>query len=126
MNLDSFLYDDKNISFTSKDNGEFVMELTTTTPNLISKIQVPTWRDSDQNDIVWYDAQKVNDTTYRVVMNIANHKHHIGQYNLHVYAMLKNGIQHFVCADTQEVTVTNYTYIENSGKTRRKTGVRAD
>lgn len=99
-------------SFTSKDNGEFVMELATTTPNLISKIQVPTWRDSDQNDIVWYDAQKVNDTTYRVVMNIANHKHHIGQYNLHVYATLKNGIRHFTCANTQEVTVTNYTYIE--------------
>ena len=99
-------------SFTSKDNGEFVMELATTTPNLISKIQVPTWRDSDQNDIVWYDAQKINDTTYRVVMNIANHKHHIGQYNLHVYATLKNGIRHFTCANTQEVTVTNYTYIE--------------
>ena len=99
-------------SFTSRDNGEFVVQLTTSTPELVSRVQVPIWRDANQDDIAWYDAEKMDDTTYQVVMNIANHKHHIGQYNIHVYTTLKNEVRHFATGNTQNVTVTNYTYIE--------------
>ena len=100
---------------SSLENGQFIITLKTTTPNLISKIQVPIWCDSNQNDIVWYNATKINDDTYQVIMDIKNHKYHIGQYNIHVYSTLVNDITHIAYVTTENISVSNYMYVERVG-----------
>ena len=102
-------------SINSYDDGQFTLILKTTTPNLISKIQVPIWCDSNQNDIVWYNATKINDDSYQVIMDIKNHKYHIGQYNIHVYSTLVNDITHIAYVTTENISVSNYMYVERVG-----------
>lgn len=52
----------------------------------VSKIQIPIWRDSDQNDIAWYDATLNQNGTATVLVDIKNHQYHYGDYKIHVYA----------------------------------------
>ena len=96
-------------------NGEFKITIKTTTPNLVSKIQVPMWRDSDQNDLVWYNTSQIDDNTYQVIIDIAKHKYHIGNFNIHIYATLKNEVRHLAFEDVREISVSDYAYVERIG-----------
>ena len=40
----------------------------------VEAVMVPVWCASDQSDLVWYQATKINSTTYKATVNIANHK----------------------------------------------------
>ena len=103
-------------SFSSaEENGKFKIILKTTTPELISEIKVPIWRDSNQNDIVWYTGTKLNENSYQVIMDISNHKFHIGDFNIHVYAVLNNGIEHITYSSIENIYVSNYMYVQRIG-----------
>ncbi len=89
----------------SNEDGNF--EITITGLNSgsgISKIQIPVWSKSNQSDIVWYDAEKTEDGTYKVTSSIAKHKYNTGTYHAHVYITEVNGITSHL--DSAEFTFT--------------------
>ena len=87
------------------DEGTFDVVLSgVTSKSGVSKVQVPVWSKSDQSDIVWYDALKQSDGTYKVTVDIANHKNNIGTYNIHTYLTAGNGVFVFTGKTTQNVT----------------------
>ena len=57
----------------------------------IKEVKVPIWQRADQKDLKWYQAEKQNDGTWLVHMNIANHQYHRGVYTTHVYVYANDG-----------------------------------
>ena len=72
----------------------------------VEAVMVPVWCASDQSDLVWYQATKINSTTYKATVNIANHKKHTGTYKINVYLETGNGMQVGIGGCTQEIKNT--------------------
>lgn len=72
----------------------------------VEAVMVPVWCASDQSDLVWYQATKINSTTYKATVNIANHKKHTGTYKINVYLETGNGMQAGIGGCTQEIKNT--------------------
>lgn len=88
----------ENISIEDFDelNGTCKIVLSgVTCPDGVKKMLVPVWSESKQGDIIWYEAAKVDDTTWTVGLNIAKHKYNYGTYQIHVYGTNKYGKQIF-------------------------------
>ncbi len=51
----------------------------------ITKVEVPVWSTSDLSDLHWYTATKQSDGTYKVSVDIANHKYNYGTYAIQAY-----------------------------------------
>jgi len=74
------------VSNERKSQGEFQVKITgIENGELIRKIQIPIWSESNQGDIIWYNATKNLDGEYVVNVNISQHKNNVGIYNIHVY-----------------------------------------
>ena len=58
----------------------------------------------DQDDLIWYFADRQSDGTYKVHVDIANHHNNRSTYNVHVYVMDNNGVQTFVAMTSQQVS----------------------
>ena len=58
----------------------------------VSKIQVPVWCASNQSDIIWYDAVKQDDGSYKVTVSMSNHNYATGEYKIHTYLTAGNGV----------------------------------
>jgi hypothetical protein len=72
----------------------------------VSKVEFAVWGDSGgQNDLIWYQANKVSEGSYSLGVNVINHKE-TGTYNVHVYATLTNGSKVYIAAKTFSVNVT--------------------
>ena len=71
----------------------------------ISSLRVPVWCAADQSDIKWYDAQKQDDSTYKVTVSMANHQYHTGIYTVHTYLTSENGLTVGIVAGQKEVTM---------------------
>ncbi len=71
----------------------------------VDKIQVPVWCAENQSDIKWYDAQKQSNDTYKVTVNISNHKYATGVYKIHTYITAGNGINVFGGGISQQVAL---------------------
>ena len=74
----------------------------------ITKVQMPTWTEkNDQDDVTWHDAEvKDNvDGTYTATahINLNNHNRESGKYITHIYATDISGEQGFKVLDTTEV-----------------------
>jgi hypothetical protein len=55
-------------------------------PIYMNSVVLPIWSDRNgQDDIKWYTATKVSDTSYRAVVNLADHQYDAGNYNVHIY-----------------------------------------
>ncbi|WP_423217804.1 GBS Bsp-like repeat-containing protein [Streptococcus equinus] len=55
-------------------------------PAYITSIQLPTWTaKNDQDDIIWYTAERQSDGTFTKTFSVAEHNLESGQYNVHVY-----------------------------------------
>jgi hypothetical protein len=68
----------------------------------VSQVQVPTWTVAGgQDDIKWYTASKVNETTYAVKISALNHNSEFGAYTSHVYLTAGNGVTAYVGGDTK-------------------------
>ena len=59
----------------------------------VSQVQIPVWCASDQSDIVWYEATRQSDGSYKATVRISNHKYHSGKYTVHTYLTAGNGIR---------------------------------
>ena len=72
----------------------------------VDAVMIPVWCAGDQSDLVWYQATKINSTTYKATVNIANHKNHMGAYKINVYLETGNGMQVGIGGCTQEIKNT--------------------
>ena len=72
----------------------------------VEAVMVPVWCASDQSDLVWYQATKINSTTYKATVNITNHTKHTGTYKINVYLETGNGMQVGIGGCTQEIKNT--------------------
>ncbi|MCY7202743.1 GBS Bsp-like repeat-containing protein [Streptococcus gallolyticus subsp. gallolyticus] len=75
--------------------GTFDVIVTDTSSNYeIREVQLPIWSaQNDQDDIIWYRAQKQGNGTYKTSVKISDHKNDRGTYNIHLYYVLSNGQQ---------------------------------
>ncbi|MGV3127431.1 LD-carboxypeptidase LdcB/DacB [Streptococcus orisratti] len=88
------------LTIDSQSNGDFnVVVSEVSDPNGIAEVKVPVWTDkSGQDDLVWYDAAKQSDGTYKVAVKLSDHKNERGIYNVHLYYIDKTGSKHGVTA----------------------------
>ncbi|MDD2981702.1 MAG: GBS Bsp-like repeat-containing protein, partial [Hespellia sp.] len=86
-------------------------------PTGIQKVQVPVWCASNQSDLVWYEAEKQSDGSYKVNVSTKNHKYAVGTYNIHAYITSGLGIQQFVGKTTQNIKLPeiNITAADSDG-----------
>ncbi|HFI0507621.1 TPA: GBS Bsp-like repeat-containing protein [Streptococcus suis] len=58
----------------------------------IKTVFVPTWSEvNGQDDILWYEAKRQLDGSYKLTVNKAQHKNTTGKYHSHVYYLTKDG-----------------------------------
>ena len=87
------------ISVTDLDNDAGTCTVTLsdiTAPSGITDVKVPIWSRPDQSDIRWYSAEKISEGTYRVKLDIANHKYNVGKYYIHAYAANGSAAQDYL------------------------------
>lgn len=81
----------------------------------IESVQVPVWTSKNgQDDLIWHQAEKQTDGSYRAVISVADHGYETGTYIIHTYVICGNGVEENVSQDTIEaeapstyVTATN-------------------
>ena len=55
-------------------------------------MKLPTWSSvNGQDDVSWYTATKQADGTYKLFVNVSNHKTPTGEYNVHLYYVQNDG-----------------------------------
>ncbi|MGT2749760.1 LD-carboxypeptidase LdcB/DacB [Streptococcus orisasini] len=58
----------------------------------VAAVKVPVWSTQNgQDDIVWYDAARQSNNSYKVSVAISRHKNNRGEYNIHLYYIQKDG-----------------------------------
>ncbi|PRT78122.1 N-acetylmuramidase [Streptococcus anginosus] len=78
-------------------------------PHGVREVKLPTWSSvNGQDDIIWYTAAKRADGTYKITVKASDHKHSIGEYNVHLYYIQNNGKLVGVGGTTVQVSKTSY------------------
>ena len=86
-----------------KEKGTFdVVVANIIAPAGIERVRIPVWCADNQSDLKWYDATEEEDGSYRVTVNVANHKYAVGEYKIHIYMTLKNNVLTTMVADNFE------------------------
>ena len=85
--IQSFLIDRPNISTQVVQVSDKIYDvMISNVPDYISTIWVPTWSDvNGQDDVKWYQAQKIGTNTYKQRIHLENHGYDFGHYSVHVY-----------------------------------------
>ena len=82
------------INVESRDSvGEYQISCSGVDIPSLKVIQFAVWSDQQgQDDLVWYDGYKMDKNSYGCSVDIRNHSG-LGKYNVHVYALLTDGVQ---------------------------------
>ena len=76
-------------------------------PKGVRTVQVPIWSEVDgQDDIRWYEAVRQTNGSYKVTVQVANHKYSTGIYNVHLYYIQNDGSQIGVGGTQTNVTLS--------------------
>ncbi|MFR6420769.1 MAG: GBS Bsp-like repeat-containing protein, partial [Streptococcus salivarius] len=97
------------ISITNnKDSGTFDVVISDVySPKGVRTVQVPIWSEVDgQDDIRWYEAVRQTNGSYKVTVQVANHKYSTGIYNVHLYYVQNDGSQIGVGGTQTKVTLS--------------------
>ena len=97
------------ISITNnKDSGTFDVVISDVySPKGVRTVQVPIWSEVDgQDDIRWYEAVRQTNGSYKVTVQVANHKYSTGIYNVHLYYIQNDGSQIGVGGTQTNVTLS--------------------
>lgn len=87
---------------SSSDQSEFTVTAYNV-PSSATNVFFPTWSDENgQDDIIWYNGQKTNPTTWTATVKVKDHKSSTGTYQTHVYATI-NGQDTFLTGSSFEV-----------------------
>lgn len=66
-----------------------------------TRLFFPVWSEKNgQDDLHWYEAQKVNDVTWKFDADLRGHNYDTGKYNIHAYAQGADGSMKLI-KDTQ-------------------------
>ena len=69
----------------SESKGSFEVILkNVTSKSGVNAVYIPVWSESNQSDIVWYQADKQSDGSYKVIVKTKNHNQNT-IYNIHAY-----------------------------------------
>ena len=85
----------------------------------VKTVKLPIWSSQGgQDDVIWYDAVKQTDGTYKLNVDIRRHKNNRGEYNIHMYYIQSDGSLQGVTGTTTKVeepkySVTGTIHIEN-------------
>ncbi|VUX09069.1 D-alanyl-D-alanine carboxypeptidase [Streptococcus constellatus] len=85
----------------------------------VKTVKLPVWSSQGgQDDIIWYDAAKQNDGSYKLSVDIRRHKNNYGDYNVHMYYVQSDGSLQGVTGTTTKVeepkySVTGTIHIQN-------------
>ncbi|WP_423215713.1 GBS Bsp-like repeat-containing protein [Streptococcus equinus] len=75
------------VSITKLD-GTIYKVTVSDVPVYITSIQLPTWTaKNDQDDIIWYTAERQSDGTFTKTFSVAEHNLESGKYNVHYYGI---------------------------------------
>ena len=81
------------ITNNDKNRGTFDVLITNlTNPSGISGVVIPVWSDQNgQDDLVWHNATKQEDGSYKVTISASQHKWNSGKYIVHGYIVDASG-----------------------------------
>ena len=75
----------------------------------VKTVKLPVWSSQGgQDDIIWYDAAKQNDGSYKLSVDIRRHKNNRGEYNIHMYYVQSDGSLQGVTGTTTKVEEPKY------------------
>ncbi|HEM3717234.1 TPA: GBS Bsp-like repeat-containing protein [Streptococcus suis] len=73
-------------------------------PVALDKVLVPTWTSNKgQDDIIWHEASRQSDGSYKYTVKKSEHKNETGNYISHVYYQGKDGKRTYIGATTATV-----------------------
>ena len=81
------------IANNDKNRGTFDVLITNlTNPSGISGVVIPVWSEQNgQDDLVWHNATKQDDGSYKVTISVSQHKWNSGKYIVHGYIVDASG-----------------------------------
>ena len=81
------------IANNDKNRGTFDVVITNlTNPGGITGVVIPVWSDQNgQDDLVWHNATKQDDGSYKVTISASQHKWNSGKYIVHGYIVDASG-----------------------------------
>ena len=81
------------IANNDKNRGTFDVLITNlTNPSGISGVVIPVWSEQNgQDDLVWHNATKQDDGSYKVTISASQHKWNSGKYIVHGYIVDSSG-----------------------------------
>ena len=125
------------IAIESHDNGDFSVVISNVSDqNGVLGVSVPIWSEKNgQDDIIWYNATRLNNGNYKVNVSLTDHKNERGLYNVHLYYVETNGklvgvggTTYTVPAKVEEThTTTSYSFPDSGTYTfKERTGIKAE
>ena len=125
------------IAIESHDNGDFSVVISNVSDqNGVLGVSVPIWSEKNgQDDIIWYNATRLNNGNYKVNVSLSDHKNERGLYNVHLYYVETNGklvgvggTTYTVPAKVEEThTTTSYSLPDAGTYTfKERTGIKAE
>ena len=100
------------IQNNNKDTGTFDVVVTDVfSPKGVQSVQVPVWSDQGgQDDLIWYNATRQSDGSYKASIKAENHKNSTGTYHVHLYYIQNDGSRIGVHSATTQVEYHNLTH----------------
>lgn len=88
-----------------EDEGTFdIIAWNVSSPSGVKAVRFPVWNKADSSTMYWYEGEKQADGSYRVTVNVRNHKFNRGTYIIHGYIYAGNGVTTSVLAGEKEIT----------------------
>ncbi|MBP2623467.1 N-acetylmuramidase [Streptococcus oricebi] len=79
-------------------------------PKGVKEVYIPVWSTiKGQDDLVWYQANRQNDGSYKITVKASDHKNSVGEYQLHLYYVQDDGSKVGVGSTTVQVSKATYT-----------------
>ncbi|NQI69899.1 YSIRK-type signal peptide-containing protein [Streptococcus suis] len=83
----------------------------------VKAVRVPVWSEQGgQNDLVWYDAVRQSNGTYKVSVSLAQHKNEQGVYHAHLYYVENDGKMVGVATTQTKVSVASSSQVKRVEK----------
>ena len=101
-----------NIQNNNKETGTFDVVVTDVfSPKGVQSVQVPVWSEQGgQDDLIWYNATRQSDGSYKASIKAENHKNSTGTYHVHLYYIQNDGSRIGVHSTTTQVEYHNLTH----------------
>ena len=111
------------LSVVDNQNNTYTITLTSEKwSDNMQKVQFPVWsKINGQDDLKWYNADKVDDNTYSYTFKLSDHRG-LGTYYIHAYSLDKNNKKTFLTSTEIDIkqpvaeSIDVKKDVENAGK----------